>query len=164
MINAVISIVLLLSLSAAPALAEEDPLSPSGLPLPRFVSLKADEANMRAGPGLRYPIRWVYHQEHLPLEIIEEFYHWRKVRDSDGTAGWMHRSMLSGERHALVTAREQILRSGIEEASRPIARIEQGVLVALLRCQQKMCEITTHNHKGWVPKEALWGVYFSEIF
>ena len=74
----------------------------SGLPLPRFVSLRADEVNMRTGPGVQYPVEWVYKRQGLPAEIIAEFGTWRKVRDWQGTQGWIHQSMLSGKRNFII--------------------------------------------------------------
>ena len=86
-------------LLAPAALAAEDKrLGASGLPLPRFVSLKSDEVNLRTGPGKRYPIDWIYRRRGLPVEIIDEFDDWRRVRDHDGTVGWVHRFMLVSQR------------------------------------------------------------------
>src|SRR5438067_115081 len=78
----------------------------SGLPVPRFVSLKADETNVRTGPGTRYPISWVYHRQGMPVEVIEEFDVWRKIRDSEGTTGWVHRTMLDGKRSVMIKSKE----------------------------------------------------------
>src|SRR3990167_9515481 len=92
---------LVLAVLAPPALAQEAsqaPLQASGLPLPRFVSLRAEEVNMRAGPGVRYPVDWVYKRKNMPVEVIAEFGTWRKVRDIQGTQGWIHQSMLSSNR------------------------------------------------------------------
>ncbi|HEC14175.1 MAG TPA: hypothetical protein ENI72_00310, partial [Rhodospirillales bacterium] len=91
-------VVLLLSLQAATAVEKG-----SGLPLPRFVSLRVNEVNMRTGPGVQYPIEWVYSRQYLPMEVIAEYSTWRKVRDWQGGQGWVHQSMLGGRRSFIVT-------------------------------------------------------------
>src|SRR5258706_546116 len=78
----------------------------ASLPLPRFVSLKSEEANVRTGPGTRYPIQWVYHRAGMPVEIVEEYDLWRKIRDVEGTTGWVHKTMLAGNRTALIKGKE----------------------------------------------------------
>ena len=89
-------------LCAATAQAQDvSILNPSGLPIPRYVALKSDEVNIRVGPGKRYPITWVYHRTHMPVEIVEEFAHWRKIRDFEGSTGWVHKGLLDGARTAL---------------------------------------------------------------
>ena len=90
----------LLAIAAWPALAD------SGLPVPRFVTLKGDEVNVRAGPGRRYPINWVFLRQEMPVEVVAEFDTWRKIRDFEGTEGWVHQSLLSGRRGALVLGEE----------------------------------------------------------
>ena len=79
----------------------------SGLPLPRFVSLRAALVNLRTGPGVRYPIDWVYNRAGLPLEVVDEFETWRKVRDWEGSIGWIHQSMLSGERKVMIRGKQR---------------------------------------------------------
>ena len=104
---------LVLAVLAPPALAQEAsqaPLQASGLPLPRFVSLRAEEVNMRAGPGVRYPVDWVYKRKNMPVEVIAEFGTWRKVRDIQGTQGWIHQSMLSSNRWVTITGPARTLR------------------------------------------------------
>ena len=86
------------------------PASGGRLPLPRFVSLRSDEVNLRLGPGAEYPVDWIYVRERLPVEIISEFGPWRKIRDNSGTVGWVHQSMVSGMRTAMNTFPDQVLR------------------------------------------------------
>lgn len=162
--NALIAIVLTI---AIPALAQENPLNNTGLPIPRFVSLKSGEVNVRTGPGERYPISWVYKRAHLPVEITEEFDHWRKVRDIEGSEGWILKSLLSGERTALVKSKKkntQILRRLPEDSAPPVLRVEPLVIGQLLECNREWCRLQVDNYKGWIRKTSLWGVYAHEEF
>lgn len=152
----------LVSLLSAPAVrAEQEELS-----LPRFVTLKAGEANIRTGPGLRYQIKWVYNRRGLPLEIIAEFEQWRQVRDMDGDEGWLHRSMLSSERSAVITVKKgnAALHHDADTSSPAVAYAEYGVVVQVKECQKTMCKVSGEDHKGWVEKSQLWGVYPDEVF
>jgi SH3-like domain-containing protein len=136
----------------------------SGLPVPRFVTLRADEANMRTGPGEQYPIKWIYQRPGLPLEIIGEYHHWRHVRDWQGTDGWMHGSMLTGHRAAVVTGTVQPLHAGTDESAPVTAEVEASVVVQLRRCPEGMawCEVQVGKVNGWIPRTDLWGVYDAE--
>ena len=149
----------LLLICAAPALAADD------LPIPRFVSLSSGEVNLRTGPGTRYPIDWVYTKKNLPVEIINEFDTWRKVKDIQGSEGWVHKSMISGYRYGIIKDDEHIVRSSPKHESIVIARLEPGVIVKVDTCEKLWCDISVNgNYRGWVEKEALWGVYPQEIF
>lgn len=135
----------------------------SGLPVPRFVSLKSDETNIRTGPGTRYPIQWVYRRDGLPVEVVEEFEHWRKIRDMEGTAGWVHKSLLSGARHALIKAKEaRIIRAEPAAKGRPLLKLEPQVIVQLVECEKDWCRIQVTGRKGWLEKKYLFGVYSDE--
>src|SRR5579862_3380664 len=87
----------------------------SGLPLPRFASLRSDEVNLRSGPGVRYPVDWIYTRRDLPVEVIAEFDTWRKIRDWQGTEGWVHQSFLSARRMVVVTGERRRLRADPDE-------------------------------------------------
>ena len=100
----------------------------SGLPLPRFVSLRSDEVNLRAGPGVRYPIDWIYARKDLPVEVIAEFEAWRKIRDWQGTEGWVHQSMLTGRRMMVVMGQARSLRASDADSADPVAVVEPGVV------------------------------------
>lgn len=159
MARRVINIALLL-LFAAPAQAA----TPSGLPVPRFVSLKSAEVNVRTGPGTRYPIQWVYRREGMPVEIIEEFDLWRKIRDMDGVGGWVHKNMLEGRRMAVIHAKAPvILRAEPKPKARPLLKIEPQVVARLAECEKDWCRIQVTGRKGWLEKKYLWGVYPAEI-
>lgn len=162
-----IVILLFMCLVFAPAasLAQEPSiLNPSGLPVPRFVSLKSDYVNARVGPGKRYPIRWVYTRKNLPVEIIEEFAHWRKIRDMDGDGGWVHKGLLSGTRTAIVAEKEQNLYSRPEATSSPVLRAGSTVVGVLKRCEADWCEMIINEHEGWIRKADIWGARREEVF
>lgn len=159
--NAIVAIVFFLTLSCA--VWAKDPQSASGLPVPRFVSLKSGDVNMRSGPGTRYPILWVYHHEGWPVEIIEEFDQWRKIRDMEGTAGWVHKSMLDGHRTVIIKGKEpRTLRAEPKEDASPVLKAAPMVVARLAECQKEWCRLQIQAHKGWVRKGALWGVYPQE--
>ena len=129
----------------------------TGLPLPRFASLRAGEVYMRAGPGTRYPVEWIYRRRGLPVQIIAEFDTWRKVRDWNGTVGWVHRAMLSGRRMAITLANDTVLRRNPAADAPAVARSEPGVIARILKCANAWCRIEARGVKGWVPRSALWG-------
>jgi SH3-like domain-containing protein len=130
--------------------------------LPHFASLRVDAVNLRTGPGERYPVEWVYQRRGLPVEVTAEFDVWRRVRDSQGTEGWVHERMLTARRSVLVTGTLRTLLSAPETGSRAVARAEPGVIARLLDCQGGWCRIETQNIKGWLPRADLWGVYPGE--
>jgi len=137
----------------------------SGLPLPRFVSMRAAEINLRTGPGVQYPIEWVYRREHLPVEIIAEFRTWRKIRDWQGAQGWVHQGMLTGQRYVIVTGALRMLRTEPDFQSKPIAKLEKGVIARLKNCPASgaWCEINVGKHKGWLRTVEFWGAYPNEV-
>lgn len=126
--------------------------------VPRFASIRSGEANLRAGPGVRYPIEWVFVRPHLPVEIIAEYQVWRKVRDLEGTEGWMHQSMLSGRRSVVVTGGTQALRRDAAPDASIVAQVEARVVGHLLACTDAWCRVEVGDRKGWLPRPALWGV------
>jgi len=126
--------------------------------LPHFAALRATEVNLRTGPGERYPIAWVYHRKGLPVEVTARFDVWRKVRDSDGTEGWVHERMLSAERSIVVRGNEQTLRADPAPGAQPVARAEPGVVARLLECRAAWCRVETQGITGWLPESDVWGV------
>ena len=139
----------------------------SGLPLPRFVTLADVQVNARAGPGFRFPINWVYVRKGLPVEVIDEFGHWRRTRDVDGVEGWIHLSMLSGKRAVIVNATSAdpsppMLRRGPNSRSAPMAIIQVGAHGRLLECEGDWCRVEFSPYRGWLPRSVLWGVYEHE--
>ncbi|HLO77821.1 MAG TPA: SH3 domain-containing protein [Magnetospirillum sp.] len=136
----------------------------SGLPLPRFVSLRSDEVNLRTGPGVRYPIDWIYSRKDLPVEVIAEFEAWRKIRDWQGTEGWVHQSMLTGRRMMVVMGQARSLRSSDADSSDPVAVVEPGVLGRIVQCPRNrdFCRIEIDHAQGWMRRDEIWGVYKGE--
>ena len=134
-------------------------LAQDSLPLPRFVSLKADEVYMRAGPGKGFPVAWVYVRKGLPLEVTAEDGPWRLVRDIDGAEGWIHRVMLSGARTVIVTGDGTATAYGGTGADgEPVFRAEPGAMGDLVSCDGDWCRVEVDGVRGWMPMSDLWGV------
>lgn len=136
------------------------------LPVPRFVSLRSDEVNLRTGPGTRYPIDWVLVRKAMPAEVVEEFETWRKIRVLDGTVGWVQQQMLSGKRTAMVQGEIRYLHRRAGSDSTVLARMEPGVVVDVRECRTDWCQVQVGKDgpRGWVVKAGLWGVYPGEVF
>jgi len=141
----------------------------TGLPLPRFVSLKNSRTNVRRGPDRSYPIAWEFNRRGLPVEITREYENWRQIRDSEGTEGWVFQGMLTSHRSVLVAPWERdagTLKTLYEEprtASAVVARLEPTVLASVKQCKAGWCSIQAGSARGWVPQAELWGVYPKEI-
>lgn len=157
----------MLVLAGAPAMpASAAGMDGTGLPLPRFVSLRVDQVNMRTGPGVRYPIDWVYLRPELPVEVIQEWQTWRKIRDPEGVEGWVHQTMLSGRRSVVTLpggGPYPLRREAAPEAS-ALAFLEPGVQARLLRCPPggAYCRVQVNGQEGWLARDAFWGVYRNE--
>jgi len=136
----------------------------TGLPIPRFASLRSNLVNMRVGPGIRYPIEWVYQRRGLPIEIMREFATWRWIRDSKGIKGWVHQSLLIGRRTFVVVASQGVIRSRPERDSPPVAQLEPGVIGRLRYCDadSDWCKVQAAGYRGWLPRQAFWGNLPSE--
>jgi SH3-like domain-containing protein len=139
-----------------------------GARIPRYVSLKADNVSVRQGPGTEYPVAWVFKRTGLPVEIIEEAEVWRKVRAADGTEGWVHVSLLSGRRTALVKggsaqADAATLRDDDREGARAVAQVEAGVLASIISCERGWCRVSVGNYRGHIEQSKLWGTYPNEL-
>lgn len=143
-----------------------DPSNPmfhySGLPVPRFVSLKYAKVNWRVGPGTRYPIVWVFHRAGWPVEIIEEFGHWRKLRDAEGTTGWVHKNLLSGTRYGLITAQRRPLYSAPDARSGVVMEADPMVYGQIITCNDHWCRLNIATRKGWIRRDFMWGIYPNE--
>ncbi|TVQ57051.1 MAG: aspartyl-trna synthetase [Rhodobacteraceae bacterium] len=145
--------------------AETRPGPVTNLPLPRFVSLNVDRANVRRGPGLTHRIDWVFLRRDAPLEVVAEHGHWRKVRDQDNADGWVHHSLLRGRRTAVITSAPDVeLRAEPAVSARVVARAEAGVIARVLSCAPLWCRVEAGGVRGWAPKTDLWGVRADETF
>ena len=134
----------------------------SGLPVPRYVALKFDEANLRAGPGREYPVLWQYRTAGLPLLVDAEFGIWRKIVDHDGTAGWMHGSVLSLSRMALIKIDMAKIHDSPDPSSTVLALAERNALMELQSCPKSWCKVKAANVSGWIKREAIWGLLQTE--
>lgn len=134
----------------------------SGLPVPRFVTLKSDEVNMRVGPGREYPLSWVYKQKNLPLKVIAEFDVWRKVIDHEGTTGWVHSQLVTLKRYALIQSRLTKLHRKADETSAVLAVADKGVLLELQICEPLWCRVASDDLRAYVRRDAIWGVLETE--
>jgi SH3-like domain-containing protein len=165
---AALAVALTLAGASAPGQANELANgSQSGLPLPRFVSLKADRVNVRAGPTKDHEVVWVFTRAGLPVEITAEFENWRRIRDWEGAEGWVYHSLLSGRRSALIAKRkaseELVPLFGSADTDVAIAaRLEPGVLGSVKRCNGARCRFVGDKFDGFVAQERLWGVYPGE--
>jgi SH3-like domain-containing protein len=140
--------------------------SASGLPVPRFVSLKSDRVNVRSGPNKDQDVRWVYTRTGMPVEITAEFENWRRIRDWEGAEGWVYHSLLSGKRTAVVVPKSKDelvpLYENAEPESAVVARLQSGVQGQLKSCTGNWCEFAGKNFSGWIRQERIWGAYPNE--
>lgn len=138
----------------------------SGLPVPRFVSIKSDRVNVRAGPTKDHDVSWVFTRAGLPVEITAEFENWRRIRDGEGAEGWVYHSLLTGRRTAIVISKQKDeLIPLCAEPGRPcavMARLQPGVQATVRSCNGDWCRISGANFDGWMVQERLWGVYPNE--
>lgn len=170
-------------LTAAPACAADEPDGPpteddapkakerkkgvpagTGLKVPRFVTLRSAEVNARTGPGRSYPVEWIFTRKEMPVEITAEFDTWRRIRDWEGSQGWVHQSMLSGKRGVVALGGVRALRKDGTEAAPVIAYAKPGVIGKLLKCKGDWCQVDMRGHKGWLTRRDVWGVYPDEKF
>jgi SH3-like domain-containing protein len=150
----------------ASAAAAQTNVSPkSGLPLPRFVSLKPDRVNVRGGPTRDNEVTFVYTRAGLPVEITAESDNWRRIRDWEGSEGWVYHSLLSGKRTALVAPKDKTQPVPLYDSDADgtvVAELQAGVQALVKRCTGTWCRITGPRFDGWVHQEQLWGVYANE--
>lgn len=151
----------------APVWAQGTSVGPSGLKVPRFVSLKSDRVNVRGGPSTDHRVKWIFTRAGLPVEIVQEFENWRRIRDSEGEEGWVYHSLLSGRRTALVSPWQRSgtivsLRKSATEEAAVTAKAQIGVQVNINQCDRGWCEVRAGEHEGWLKSNLLWGVYPDE--
>ncbi len=143
----------------------------SGLPVPRFVSLKPARVNLRIGPGRDYSVSWLFMKAGLPVEIIQEYDNWRRIRDADGTEGWVYQSLLSGKRTAITApwlkndkSKMITMRRDTSDTAAVAADIEPGVVGTVRQCTGQWCRMDVGGVRGWIRQSDLWGVYPGEVF
>jgi len=139
----------------------------SDLPLPRFVTLKSGKVNMRVGPDMRkYPVTWTYERQGLPVEIIQEYDNWRRIRDVDGTEGWVNAALLSGRRGAIIAPHSKsgqiMLYEKPDIASKVTIKADPGVIGRIKKCDGTWCELDIQGNYGYIQENQLWGVYGQE--
>lgn len=146
--------------------AAEKSLGPSGLAIPRFVSLKAEKVNVRRGPSSDHPVAWVFNRKGMPVEIVAEFENWRRIRDSEGEEGWILQNMLTGKRTAMVAPWRQgqtmPLYGQADTRAALVAKVASGVVAEVESCSGEWCEISANGYDGWIEQSMLWGVYPGE--
>jgi SH3-like domain-containing protein len=163
---AMVAIAALLTLTGAAQTARAGNDPTSGLPVPRFVSLKADRVTVRGGPDKDHDVAWIYTRVGWPVEITAEFENWRRIRDSDGSEGWVYHSLLSGKRMATVQLKSKTdlapLYDKPDAKGAVAAQLQVGVLAAVKHCTGTWCQISGDGFDGWIEQNELWGVYPGE--
>ena len=172
-----LTLLLAVSIGAIPALHSTPSLAqgakgPSGLPLPRFVSLKSKRVNIRIGPSTDYAVAWMYLKSGTPMEIIQEYDNWRRVRDADGTDGWVNQALLSGERTAVAAPwmrgkTEDVfvnMRREPQSSAIVTAKLQPGVVISIDECNGDWCHASINGAEGWVSQAEIWGAYPGEAF
>ena len=144
--------------------AEDTGIGPvTKLPMPRFVSLKADSVNLREGPNRDHPVKWIFKRAGLPVEITAEFEQWRRIRDSEGTEGWVLQNLLSGRRTALIApwSKEETISlfDRPDANSATVAKLQPRVLAAVHDCARNWCRLKSDKFDGYIQEDKLWGVY-----
>ncbi len=147
--------------SGAVSAAERGPVT--NLPLPRFVSLKAAEGNVRRGPSLTHRVDWVFRHEDMPLQVTAEYGHWRRVQDAEGQGGWMHYALLSGVRTVVFQTEKTELHVQPSDAAPTNAFAERGAIAVIEECSRDWCKVAAGRVDGWVKKTNLWGVGPEEV-
>ena len=156
-------ITILLTVLCFDIYAKKGPVT--NLQLPRFVSLKSNDVNLRVGPSVNYPIELKYTQNNLPVEIIDEFDVWRKIKDSENNIGWLHKSLIKGERFVLTKNKNNYVKSIYNRPNgNQIGMVEKNNILNLESCLQNWCLVSHQKIRGWLSKEFIWGVYETEVY
>ena len=162
--------VLALAWLAGPVLAQTVAPAPgkgryTGLPVPRFASLRSGRVNLRVGPGTRYPIKWELHRRGLPVEIVREYEVWRAVRLQDGADGWIHAALLSGHRTLIIEGMTRPLRESASSGASLVARLKAGVIGRIASCGKDSlwCNVSVDGHRGYLRRSDFWGTFKGEV-
>jgi SH3-like domain-containing protein len=168
-LRCVLALPFVFGLQNGPALSQ--PVAPlhtkgryTGLPLPRFASVRSDPVNLRVGPGVCYPIKWVLHRRGMPVEIVQEFNLWRAVRLFHGTNGWIHGALLSGHRTFVVDGATCSLWERATRDASQVARLESGVIGRILTCMKDSywCKVSVGGYRGYLLRSEFWGTFKGE--
>ena len=155
-IRALCALALLALAARSPAAAADED---AGLKVPRFVSLHSDKVNLRTGPGRQYPIEWVLTKKDMPVEIVAQFEHWRRIQTSDGTNGWVQEHMVVAKRTVIVNSGDvRPVYQLADPASAVVARAAPGVVARLLECRGALCRVEADNISGWMRRADIWGI------
>ena len=134
------------------------PINSSSNEVKRFLTLKNNEVNVRAGPSKEYPIKFVYKKKYLPLEILDKSEHWRKIKDFENNSGWIHISQLSKKKAAIIIDEEVLMFNSPTVYSKPVVILKKGRLVRVLKCKDYWCKTRLNGYKGWLKRKSLWGL------
>jgi SH3-like domain-containing protein len=139
--------------------------SNTSLPLPRFAALRSDEVNLRAGPGTRYPIQWIYKRRELPVQIQREFEVWRLVQDPEGVKGWVHQATLTGRRSFIVTGSDATMRRSADDGASAVAILKPGVIGHVRTCaaNSEWCQVQAGDYRGYLKRSQFWGTLPNEV-
>ena len=121
-----------------------------------ILSLKKNKTNVRYGPGLDHPIKYIYRKVNLPVRQIDKKENWRRVIFLDNNSGWIHWSQLKPS-NSIITIEEKILFKKPSAFSEPFARLEKGRLLIIKKCEDEWCNIITDNYTGWIKIKNFWG-------
>ncbi|HTJ65287.1 MAG TPA: SH3 domain-containing protein [Alphaproteobacteria bacterium] len=132
-------------------------------PTVHFAALRSEKVNLRSGPGENFPIQWVYVRRGLPVEVVATFDIWRKIKDSEGTEGWVNQQMLSGRRSVLVAGAVRDLRHDPKPDAEVVAKLEAGVVASVAKCNPDWCEVKAGGYKGWLMRGDVWGLEPGEV-
>jgi SH3-like domain-containing protein len=148
-----------------PTETEPNKGSNTGLPLPRFAALRSDEVNLRAGPGTRYPIQWIYKRRELPVQIQREFEVWRLVQDPEGVKGWVHQATLTGRRSFIVIGGDATLRRSADDGASAVATLKLGVIGHIRTCaaSSDWCQVQAGDYRGYLRRSQFWGTLPGEV-
>ncbi|MDE0969414.1 MAG: SH3 domain-containing protein [Octadecabacter sp.] len=172
--NVLMAIILVMLLPLAQSISAQETVVPNtamqsergpvtNLPIPRYVSLKVNEANVRRGPSLSHRIDWVFQRRDMPLRVVGEYGHWRRVMDREGMGGWVHYSLLSGNRTVIIDRDLLVLRRQPDANGVEIAILEIGVIANLDKCYIDWCRLHSAGYRGWALKAGIFGVDENEL-
>ena len=123
----------------------------------KFLSLKNNEVNLREGPSKDYPVKFVYNKKFLPVQILDSWDNWKKIKDFEDNSGWIHISLLSGKKTAINKLKNSIIFTYNTIYSKPLARVDKGRLLFIKKCKLQWCKVSSGEYTGWIQKKSLWG-------